>query len=158
MRVMRIAQVAPVAQSVSPAKSGSIEAMTALLVDGLVSRGHEVTLFAPRLVGDAGSPARRLPARLLRGHVALAVGAVRAVQSGRRRRARRRLRRHPLSGRYAPISLGVEPLVVHSPAADAPPCAVRLRKLRSGRSTARRPSSRSPACRRTCWPASTWWR
>jgi glycosyltransferase involved in cell wall biosynthesis len=38
--------VAPVAQSVPPARSGSIETTTALLVDGLVSRGHDVTLFA----------------------------------------------------------------------------------------------------------------
>lgn len=38
--------VAPVAQSVPPPRSGSIEAVTALLVDGLVERGHEVTLFA----------------------------------------------------------------------------------------------------------------
>jgi glycosyltransferase involved in cell wall biosynthesis len=43
---LRIAQVAPVAQSVPPAKSGSIETMTALLVDALVSHGHDVTLFA----------------------------------------------------------------------------------------------------------------
>ncbi len=45
-RPLRIAQVAPVAQSVPPAQSGSIETMTALLVDALVSRGHDVTLFA----------------------------------------------------------------------------------------------------------------
>ena len=45
-RLLRIAQVAPVAQSVPPVRSGSIEATTALLVDGLVSRGHDVTLFA----------------------------------------------------------------------------------------------------------------
>ena len=45
-RPLRIAQVAPVAQSVPPARSGSIESTTALLVDGLVSRGHDVTLFA----------------------------------------------------------------------------------------------------------------
>jgi glycosyltransferase involved in cell wall biosynthesis len=45
-RPLRIALVAPVAQSVPPAKSGSIETMTALLVDALVSRGHDVTLFA----------------------------------------------------------------------------------------------------------------
>ena len=43
---LRIALVAPVAQSVPPPKSGSIETVTALLADGLVSRGHEVTLFA----------------------------------------------------------------------------------------------------------------
>lgn len=43
---LRIAVVAPVAQTIPPAKSGSIETLTALLVDGLVSRGHDVTLFA----------------------------------------------------------------------------------------------------------------
>ena len=46
MTGLRIALVAPVAQSVPPARSGSIETLTALLVDGLVSRGHLVTLFA----------------------------------------------------------------------------------------------------------------
>ena len=45
-RPLRIAQVAPVATSIPPVKSGSIETMTALLSDGLVSRGHDVTLFA----------------------------------------------------------------------------------------------------------------
>lgn len=45
-RPLRIAQVAPVAQSIPPVRSGSIEAMTALLVSGLVARGHDVTLFA----------------------------------------------------------------------------------------------------------------
>ncbi len=45
-RALRIAQVAPVATSVPPVRSGSIETMTALLTDGLVSRGHDVTLFA----------------------------------------------------------------------------------------------------------------
>lgn len=43
---MRIAQVAPVATSVPPPRSGSIETMTALLTDGLVARGHDVMLFA----------------------------------------------------------------------------------------------------------------
>ncbi len=45
-RPLRIAQVAPVAQPLPPARSGSIETLTALLVDALVSRGHDVTLFA----------------------------------------------------------------------------------------------------------------
>ena len=43
---LRIAQVVPVAQSLPPSKSGSIETMTSLLVDGLVRKGHQVTLFA----------------------------------------------------------------------------------------------------------------
>jgi glycosyltransferase involved in cell wall biosynthesis len=43
---LRIAQVAPVATSVPPPRSGSIESLTALLTDGLVAAGHAVTLFA----------------------------------------------------------------------------------------------------------------
>ena len=43
---LRIAVVAPVAQSVPPARSGSVESVTALLVEGLVDQGHDVTLFA----------------------------------------------------------------------------------------------------------------
>jgi glycosyltransferase involved in cell wall biosynthesis len=45
---LRIALVAPVAQSIPPARSGSIETVTALLATGLVARGHDVTLFATR--------------------------------------------------------------------------------------------------------------
>jgi glycosyltransferase involved in cell wall biosynthesis len=45
-RPLRIALVAPVAQPVPPPRSGSIETLTALLADGLVTRGHDVTLFA----------------------------------------------------------------------------------------------------------------
>ena len=51
---MRIALVAPVAQSVPPARSGSIEAVTDLLARGLVARGHDVTLFA---AGSSRTPA-----------------------------------------------------------------------------------------------------
>ena len=51
---MRIALVAPVAQSVPPARSGSIESVTDLLARGLVARGHDVTLFAP---GTSATPA-----------------------------------------------------------------------------------------------------
>ena len=43
---VRVALVAPVAQRIPPRRSGSIETVTALLADGLVARGHEVTLFA----------------------------------------------------------------------------------------------------------------
>ena len=45
-RPLRIAQVAPVAQSIPPARSGSVESVTALLADGLVEQGHAVTVFA----------------------------------------------------------------------------------------------------------------
>ena len=43
---MRIAVVGPVAQSIPPVRSGSVETVTALLTNGLVARGHEVSLFA----------------------------------------------------------------------------------------------------------------
>lgn len=43
---LKVAVVAPVATSVPPPRSGSIEVLTAHLVDGLVDRGHDVTLFA----------------------------------------------------------------------------------------------------------------
>jgi hypothetical protein len=43
---VRIAHIAPVATTIPPPKSGSVETMTSLLTEGLVARGHEVTLFA----------------------------------------------------------------------------------------------------------------
>src|SRR5262245_39026178 len=45
-RPLRIAHIAPVATEVPPSKSGSVELMTSLLTEGLVARGHDVTLFA----------------------------------------------------------------------------------------------------------------
>ena len=61
---MRIALVAPVAQSVPPVRSGSIETVTDLLARGLVERGHEVTLFA---AGSSATPAT-LHATFRRGY------------------------------------------------------------------------------------------
>src|SRR4051812_21836011 len=43
---MRIAHIAPVATTIPPPKSGSVETMTSLLTEGLVERGHDVTLYA----------------------------------------------------------------------------------------------------------------
>ena len=43
---LRIAHVVPVATSVPPPLSGSIETMSSVLTDRLVARGHAVTLFA----------------------------------------------------------------------------------------------------------------
>jgi glycosyltransferase involved in cell wall biosynthesis len=43
---MRIAHIAPVATTIPPQKSGSVEQMTSLLTEGLVAAGHDVTLFA----------------------------------------------------------------------------------------------------------------
>jgi len=55
MRPLRIAHIAPMATSVPPPKSGSVQTMTSLLTEGLVARGHDVTLFAP---GDSTTAAR----------------------------------------------------------------------------------------------------
>ena len=46
MTPLRIAHVAPVATTIPPPRSGSVETMTSLLTEGLVARGHHVTLFA----------------------------------------------------------------------------------------------------------------
>ena len=54
-QTLRIAQVAPVAQSVPSHHSGSIETTTDLLVQGLTARGHDVTLFATK---SSTTPAR----------------------------------------------------------------------------------------------------
>ena len=63
-RPLRIAQVAPVATSVPPPRSGSIELLTAQLTNGLVARGHAVTLFA---TGDSVTRAT-LHATFARGY------------------------------------------------------------------------------------------
>ena len=55
MSSLRIAHIAPVATTVPPPKSGSVETMTSLLTEGLVARGHDVTLFA---TGDSKTSAR----------------------------------------------------------------------------------------------------
>jgi glycosyltransferase involved in cell wall biosynthesis len=52
---MRIAQIAPLAESVPPKLYGGTERVVAWLVDELVNLGHEVTLFAS---GDSKTSAR----------------------------------------------------------------------------------------------------
>jgi glycosyltransferase involved in cell wall biosynthesis len=55
MNSLRIAHIAPVATTIPPPKSGSVETMTSLLTEGLVARGHDVTLFA---TGDSTTSAQ----------------------------------------------------------------------------------------------------
>ena len=43
---MRIAQIAPLYEAVPPHRYGGTERVVAALADGLVDRGHDVTLFA----------------------------------------------------------------------------------------------------------------
>lgn len=52
---LRIAQIAPVAAPVRPGAGDSIEQLVALLCEGLVRRGHDVTLYA---TGDSVTSAR----------------------------------------------------------------------------------------------------
>jgi len=56
---MRIAQVAPLVESVPPALYGGTERVVSYLTDELVSLGHDVTLFA---TGDSQTKARLVPA------------------------------------------------------------------------------------------------
>ncbi|MDP3093585.1 MAG: glycosyltransferase family 4 protein [bacterium] len=46
MKKLRIAQIAPLWITIPPLKYGGIERIVAMLCDGLVDKGHEVTLFA----------------------------------------------------------------------------------------------------------------
>ncbi len=64
MKRLRIAQIAPVATALPPVGSGSVELITWLLTEGLVERGHDVTLFA---TGDTTTTAR-LSAAYPRGY------------------------------------------------------------------------------------------
>lgn len=64
MTPLRIAHVGPVATAIPPRRSGSVQEMTSLLTEGLVSRGHDVTLFA---TGDSTTTAN-LHATFERGY------------------------------------------------------------------------------------------
>jgi glycosyltransferase involved in cell wall biosynthesis len=55
MKYMKIAQVAPLYESVPPKLYGGTERVVAYLTDELVNLGHDVTLFAS---GDSGTKAR----------------------------------------------------------------------------------------------------
>jgi glycosyltransferase involved in cell wall biosynthesis len=55
MKKLRIAQISPLIESVPPKKYGGTERVVYYLTEGLVERGHEVTLFAS---GDSSTSAR----------------------------------------------------------------------------------------------------
>jgi hypothetical protein len=63
--MMRIAQIAPLAESVPPKLYGGTERVVHWLTEELVAQGHDVTLFAS---GDSRSSATLIPvtARALR--------------------------------------------------------------------------------------------
>jgi hypothetical protein len=58
---VRIALIAPPWYAIPPSGYGGIEGVVALLADGVVDRGHEVTLFAAPGVRHPG-PAGLAPA------------------------------------------------------------------------------------------------
>ena len=58
---MRIAEIAPVWYTVPPREYGGIEMVVAHLTEGLVARGHDVTLFASGGSRTAGRLASREP-------------------------------------------------------------------------------------------------
>src|SRR5438045_7194115 len=55
---MRIAQIAPLFESVPPQRYGGTERVVSYLTEELVRRGHDVTLFAS---GDSVTKARLVP-------------------------------------------------------------------------------------------------
>ena len=62
---MRIAQVAPLIESVPPEGYGGTEAVVSYLTEELVRQGHDVTLFASgdsKTVGGAGPVRSQRPA------------------------------------------------------------------------------------------------
>ena len=48
MKKLRIAQIAPLWFPVPPKKYGGTERIISFLTEGLIERGHQVTLFAPK--------------------------------------------------------------------------------------------------------------
>src|SRR3954469_21988082 len=58
MKKLRIAQVAPLYESVPPKLYGGTERIVSYLTEELVRQGHEVTLFAS---GDSETRARLIP-------------------------------------------------------------------------------------------------
>jgi glycosyltransferase involved in cell wall biosynthesis len=59
-RALRIAQVAPVAARVQPGEGDSVEQLVGPLTEGLIARGHDVTLYA---TADSQTSARLRAAR-----------------------------------------------------------------------------------------------
>ena len=117
-KVMRIAQVAPLYESVPPRLYGGTERVVSFLTEELVRRGHEVTLFAS---GDSRTGARwwRRWRRALRLDPArrdqLAPHVVELAQAFERAA---RVRRHPLPHRLP----GVPVLAPGRPPRPCTPC------------------------------------
>ncbi|GAA2024435.1 glycosyltransferase family 4 protein [Terrabacter terrae] len=75
-RVLRIAMVAPPYYTVPPDGYGGIEAVVAGLVDRLVARGHQVTLFAAGARGTGAQEFVRTSERTMSGRLGEAIPEV----------------------------------------------------------------------------------
>src|SRR4051812_49439396 len=102
---MRIAQVAPLAESVPPKLYGGTERVVAWLIDELVGLGHEVTLFAS---GDSKTTARLhavWPRALRLGRPRTESDGGAGCPAGSGRAARERIRCHSRAYRLAASAL-----------------------------------------------------
>ena len=66
---LRIAQVAPLWTPIPPRTYGGIELLMKLLIEELVVRGHEVTLFASGDCATAGKLREVIEVKIGRAHV-----------------------------------------------------------------------------------------
>ena len=127
---LRIAQVAPVATSVPPPRSGSIETMTALLTDGLVAARPRRDALRHRRVAHARARctprSRAATARTRRTWPWELCELFNLVGRGR---AGGDVRRHPLPGRVLPAVAAVRAPGRRADGADAAPRARRQHEV-----------------------------
>ena len=130
---MRIAQLAPLAESVPPKLYGGTERVVAWLVDELVELGHEVTLFASGDSRTKGKLHSVWPTALRLGRKGVDPNAAAcSLSAGSDRQTRRRLRRHPLPRRLAAASAAqsARSAVSHDDAWSAGPSGIARRRSR----------------------------
>ena len=146
---MRIAQLAPLAESVPPKLYGGTERVVAWLVDELVELGHDVTLFAS---GDSRTRGKLHPVwpkalRLGRKGVDPKCRLRRAAGSDRQTRGR--IRRDPLAYRLAatPAAQPARRAVSHDHAWSARPSGTARRRSGVFRGALRRRFPTTSACR-----------
>ena len=129
---LRIAHVGPVATTIPPPKSGSVEQMTSLLTEGLVARGHDVTLFATGDSTTTRDAARDLLPRVLARRAHVAVGDVRDAEPRGGGRAGARVRHHPLRSGVLSDVARLHPADAGAHRPDAAPFAERSRSRSVG--------------------------
>ena len=157
---LRIAHVAPVATTIPPPQVGigRVDDLAAHRRAGRARPRRDAV--RDRRLDHLGHAHRHLHARLLARREHVAVGAVRDAESRRGRRARARVRHHPLRGGVLPDVARVHAAVADADRADAAPFAERRRSgavvalsrsavrrhLERAGAAARRRSTSSPRC------------